>query len=80
MASDYQRRTYTPTPNPTHLNYDRERSAADGVGSRWEVSNLDADGEHHRLGAVGGNLIDAVRNSCVLRNQRRHSSVARGPR
>ena len=80
MASNYQCRTYTPTPNPAHLNYDRERSAADGVGSRWKVSNMDADGEYDCLGVVGGNLIDAVCNPSVLRNQRRYSSVARRPR
>ena len=80
MASDYQRRTHAPTPDSTHLNYDRVWAAADGVGSRWEVSDMDADGKHHRLGAVSGNPPDAVRNSCILRNQRRYSSVARCPR
>lgn len=70
MASDYQWGPYTPTSDPAHLNYDRERSVTDGVGGWWEVRDMDVNGKHHRLGAVGGNSPDAVRNSSVLRNQR----------
>ena len=35
MAGNYQWGTYTATPDSTHLNYDRERSAADGIGGWW---------------------------------------------
>ena len=80
MAGDYQCGTHTATPDPTHLNYHRERSATDGGGDRWEVGDVDADGKHHRLGAVGSDPSDAVRNSSVLCNHRRYPSVARGPR
>ena len=70
MAGDYQCGTHTATPDPTHLNHYRERSAADGVRGRWEVGDVDADGKHHRLGSLSGDPPDTVRNSGVLRNQR----------
>ena len=70
MACDYQCRTHTPTSNPTHLNYDRVRSAADGAGNRREVGDMDVDGKYHRLGVVSGNPPYTVRNSGVLCNQR----------